>query len=96
MNNKPNQEQINNFVDQLIYTNEMVWNAICSTSDLFKSDVYKYIMNNDNEELKDILNQVAISFKINSDEGLSKPELYGENFENFEGLGNILNEYLNK
>jgi hypothetical protein len=94
MNDKPTQAQIVNFVDQLVYSNEMVWNAICSTSDLFKSDVYKFLMNNDEKKTKDLIQQIATSFKIYSNESLSKPELYGENFENFEGLGKLLNEFL--
>jgi hypothetical protein len=100
MNNKPTKEQLNDFVDHLIYTNEMIWNAICNTGDLCKTEVYKYIVDNDEDDIKDILKQIVDKFKIKaiekqSDSDLAKPELYGENFEKFEALTGTLDKFLN-
>jgi hypothetical protein len=97
MINKPTQGQINEFVEHLVYTNEMVWNAICNTGDLCKSEVYKYIVDNEENGIKDVLKQIVEKFKIKSiekqsDSDLAKPELYGENFEKFEELVNVLNK----
>lgn len=93
MTQKFSDKQINDFVKNLVKTNEVIWTALCYCEELMDEDIVKYLKNEDDKKL---LERIAKSFEklsVNSDTDFARPEQNDGMLADFEQLGKDINEY---
>lgn len=90
--NKFTDKEIDNFVKQLVETNEHIWTALCYCEDLMDNEIIKYLRNEDENLLK-IIAQKFDKLSVNSDTEFAESELNDGMLANFEQLGKDINQY---
>jgi hypothetical protein len=90
-------KEINEFIEQLIFTNESMWTTLCSCEELVRNDIFKEIINSDNEETERLKKLIAEKFYKKaiekSDINFAKPEMSGD-LQDFQSFGDELEKYL--
>jgi hypothetical protein len=90
-------KDINDFVEQLIFTNESIWTALCSCEELIRTDIFKEIINSDSEETEQLKKIIAEKFykkaSEKSDISFAKPEMSAD-LQEFQSFGDELEKYL--
>lgn len=87
-------KEINDFIEQLIFTNESMWTALCSSEELVRNKIFKETINSDDETLKKIIAEKFYEkASEKSDVKLAKPEMSGD-LQEFQSLGDELEKYL--
>ena len=90
-------KEIDNFIEQLIFTNESMWTALCSCEELVRNKIFKEIINLDNEETEILKKLIAERFykkaSEKSDIKFAKPEMSGD-LQDFQFFGEELEKYL--
>jgi len=93
--NELSKKEITKFARQLAKTNTVLWNAICMTEELVKSDIFRlYHSDYDNrEEFLIKLSEIYKNIKKN-DDSFAEMELHGSYFQDFDDITNHLQEHL--
>ena len=87
-------KEIDEFVEQLIFTNESMWTALCSSEELISNNIFKEMMHSDNEELmKTIAERFYKKASEKSDVIFAQPEM-NSSLQDFQYLGDELSKYL--
>lgn len=87
-------KEIDDFIDQLIFTNEAIWTALCSCEELVRNDIFKEITNSEDEKFKKFIAEKFYNkAKEKSDIRFAKPEMCAD-FQEFEYVGEELDKYL--
>jgi hypothetical protein len=90
-------KETDDFIEQLIFTNESMWTALCSCEELTRKDIFKEIVNSDSEETEQLKKMIAEKFykkaSEKSDVKFAKPEMSGD-LQDFQFLGDELEKYL--
>ena len=87
-------KEIDDFIEQLIFTNESMWTALCSCEELIENDIFKEIINSDDEKLKKtIAEKFYEKASKKSDVKFAEPEM-NSSLQDFQYLGDGLSKYL--
>ena len=85
-------KQINEYIKQLIETNEMMWNAVGFVSDFLNNDITKSIKNNEIE--KEDLIKIMKKFDKKSDLGFyTDLNLYEADFQAWDDITGDLQDF---
>ena len=89
-------KEIDDFIEQLIFTNESMWTALCASEELVRNKIFKEIINSDDETLK---KTIAENFykkaSEKSDVKFAEPEMSSD-LQDFQSFGEEMSKYLDK
>lgn len=97
---KLKKKDINNFIEKLIYTNKVVWDAMCSCEEFIENDIiYSFMNEMDDNKRINFLQKIAKLYNEKNkkyDTTMADPESNESDFSDFSSFGKQLQPYLDK